>query len=100
MSIEAFFENEHLNFEMGWEGLQYCLLKKNTLTSDTTPEDNSVTNNPSIGPQIGDLLYVFDFLLGPGRFSIGFVSKFRATVAYLEVGSSDLDQVEPETYMS
>ena len=35
----------------------------------------------------------FSILLGPGRFSIACGSKFRAEVAYLEVGSSDLEQI-------
>ena len=35
---------------------------------------------------------------GSGRFSIGCASKFRAAVAYLEVGSSDLEQIHQKTY--
>ena len=42
---------------------------------------------------------VSDFFFGgPGRFSIGFVSKFRAEVAYLEVRSSDLEQMHGKNY--
>ena len=50
-------------------------------------------NNPSTGPQNKDFYMFLIFCLGPGRFSIGFVSKCRAKVAYVEVGSSDLDQI-------
>ena len=35
----------------------------------------------------------FSILWGPGRFSIGCGLQFRAEVAYLEVGSSDLEQI-------
>ena len=39
-------------------------------------------------------LYAFQFFfLLVGRFSIGCGSKFRAEVAYLEVGSSDLEPI-------
>ena len=38
----------------------------------------------------------FFFLLA-GRFSIGCGSKFRAEVAYLEVGSSDFEQIHEKT---
>ena len=37
----------------------------------------------------------FSFVL---RFSIGCVSKFRAEVAYLEVGSSDLEQIHENMF--
>ena len=41
--------------------------------------------------------YDFSIFWGCGRFSIGCGSKFRAEVAYLEVGSSDLEQIHEET---
>ena len=44
-------------------------------------------------------MFFFDFVLGPGTSSIGFVSNIRAKVASLEVGSSDVDQVQLETYV-
>ena len=37
------------------------------------------------------------FFLLAGRFCIGCGSKFRAGVAYLEVGSSDLEQIHKTT---
>ena len=40
----------------------------------------------------------FSIFLLAGRFSIGCGSKFRAEVAYLEVGSSDLGQIHEKNY--
>ena len=41
--------------------------------------------------------FSFFFLL-VGRFSVGCGSKFRAEVAYLEVGSSDLEPIHEKNY--
>ena len=38
------------------------------------------------------------FFLLVGRFSIGCGSEFRAEVAYLDVGSSDLEQIHGKNY--
>ena len=41
---------------------------------------------------LGDFSFFF-------RFSIGCGSKFRAEVAYLEVGSSDLEQIHEQKHL-
>ena len=40
-----------------------------------------------------DFYDFLDFFLGSGRFSVGCGSKFRAEVAYSEVGRLDLEQI-------
>ena len=45
--------------------------------------------------------YAFQFFfLLDGRFSIGCGSKFRAEVAYLAVGSSDLEPIHEKNYFN
>ena len=45
-----------------------------------------------------DFCAFFYFFLLAGRFSIGCGSKFRAEVAYLEVGSSDLEPIHEKNH--
>ena len=52
-----------------------------------------IHNSPLKGIGVRDFYDFFDFFLLAGRFSIGCGSKFRAEVAYLEVGSSDLEPI-------
>ena len=51
--------------------------------------------NRNIGIHMGNNMGINmrNIFWGPGRFSIGCGSKFRAEVAYLEVGSSDLEPI-------
>ena len=54
-------------------------------------------NSPHKGIGVRGFYAFFSvFVLGSGRFSIGCVSKFRAKVAYVEVGSSDLEQIHDQ----
>ena len=53
-----------------------------------------IRNDRIFSIRISIRIYMFllhCFVRGPGRSSIGFISKFRAQVANLEVGSSDFD---------
>ena len=54
-------------------------------------------NSPLKGIGVRDF-YAFHFFLGSGRFSVGCVSKFRAEVAHLKVGSSDFEQIHEKNY--
>ena len=45
-----------------------------------------------------DFYASFDFCLLAGRFSIGWESKFREILAYLEVGSSDLEPIHEKNH--
>ena len=45
-----------------------------------------------------DFYAFFDFFLLAGRFSIGCGSKFREILAYLEVGSSDLEPIHEKNH--
>ena len=44
-------------------------------------------------------MHFFNLLLLAGRFSIGCGSEFRVEVAYLEVGSSDLERIHEKKLM-
>ena len=55
---------------------------------------------PRAGPRRapGGIIMHLSFFLLAGRFSIGCGSKFRAEVAYLEVGSSDLKPIHEKNH--
>ena len=56
-------------------------------------------NCPLKGIGVRDAIIILgDFSLFVFRFSIGCGSKFRAEVAYLEVGSSDFEQIHGKNY--
>ena len=58
-----------------------------------------IHNCPLKGIGVRDFYACFVFFLLAGRFSIGCGSKFRAEVAYLEVGSSDFEQIHEKHYL-
>ena len=60
-----------------------------------------IHNCPLKGIGVRDNIIIsgdFSFFFDPGSFSIGCGSKFRAEVAYLEVGSSDFEQIHEKNY--
>ena len=61
----------------------------------------NIHNSPLKGIGVRDFYAFFDLFLLGGRFSIGCESKFREILAYLEVGSSDLEPIhEKNTFSS
>ena len=74
---------------------------KNTFSDENLKKSNH--NSPLKGIGVRDIIIIiilgdFNFFLLAGRFSIGCGSKFRAEVAYLQVGSSDLEPIH-ETHV-
>ena len=57
-----------------------------------------IHNSPLKGIGVKDFYAFFDFCLLVGRFSIGCGSEFREFLAYLEVGSSDLEPIHEKNY--